>query len=70
MIIGTITLISILLSGGTFNTMFIEKADMYASKVVLDKERAKEIKEIIKRSKREIKVYAKDRKSLIKELKH
>lgn len=70
MIIGTVTLISILLGGGgTFNIFVFDKIDKNIKKVVVDKKRKDLLLTELKLGKKEIKAYYKDRKNDIKSLK-
>lgn len=69
MIIGTITLITILLSGGTMSTYVFDDIDKYVKSEVTDKERKKEILDDIKITKKEVKAYQKKRSEIMKRLK-
>jgi hypothetical protein len=69
MIIGTITLISILFLGGPVNYFPIEDIDKGIKKYVLDKERKKELLSEIKDIKKSIKGIYKTQNGLLKELK-
>lgn len=70
MIIGTVTLISILLSGGSYNTFVFADLDKYVKKVIVDKERNKEMSGELKIAKKNIKNFYKERKNGIKDLKN
>ena len=69
MIIGTITLITLLVTGGTYNTFVFENLDKHVNKVVVDKERKKFLKSELRVVAKKMKGYFKERKNIIKDFK-
>ncbi len=69
MIIGTVTLIMLLMGGGTFNIFVFDKMDKNIKKVVVDKDRKDLLLSELKLGKKEMKAYYKERKNDIKSLK-
>ena len=67
MIIGTITLITMLFFGGVQEYFFIDKLEKGVKQFITDKERSKEILTGLKASKKEIDAFNKDRKARLKE---
>lgn len=67
MIVGTITLLTILFFGGVQQIFFIDKLEKGVKQYVLDKDRSKEIQSDLKESKAFIKAFNKDRSSKIKQ---
>lgn len=69
MIIGTITLISMLFFGGVQEYFLLDKLEKGVKKYVEDKDRRKEILADLKASKNVIKIFNKDRKIMLKSFK-
>ena len=69
MLIATITALAILFGGGTFETFFIDDLRKGVKEYVVDDERKDEILDDLKRSKKMIKSFNKERKAQFKEFK-
>lgn len=69
MIIGLLTLFSILFFGGSQDSFFVEKLDKGVKKYVLEKDRKKDILMEIKEVKSTVKMFNKERKKQLKTLK-
>ena len=69
MLIATITALAILFGGGTFETFFIDDLRKGVKEYVVEDERKDEILDDLKRSKKMIKSFNKERKAQFKEFK-
>lgn len=69
MLIATITMLAILFGGGTFETFFIDDLKKGVKEYVVEDERKDEILDDLKRSKKMIKSFNKERKAQFKEFK-